>query len=196
MSATPEPFSLHTERLLIRPFSLDDLDAIHPILNAAFGEQPRAERRDWLAWTVMNYTALARLYQPPFGDRAIVLRAANTLIGAVGFVPSYGPFDLLRGFGEGAPAPSTGLHTHEMGLFWALGEPFRGHGYATEAARAMVEHAFDVLRLKRVVATTEHDNAPSVAVMRRLGMTILRNPSPTPEWFQTIGVLANPALHT
>ena len=56
----------------------------------------------------------------------------------------------------------------------------------------MVSYAFDELDLDRVVATTEYSNLRSIAVMRRLGMTIERNPNAEPHWFQTVGVLLNP----
>ena len=36
---------LETDRLIIRPFVLSDLDAIAPILDQSFGESPLAERR-------------------------------------------------------------------------------------------------------------------------------------------------------
>ena len=55
----------------------------------------------------------------------------------------------------------------------------------------MVAYAFAQLRLRRVVATTEHDNARSISVMRRLGMRIERNPLPEPAWFQSVGILDN-----
>ena len=57
----------------------------------------------------------------------------------------------------------------------------------------MVSYAFDELDLRRIVATTEHENFRSIAVMLRLGMTIERNPRAEPDWFQTVGVLVNPA---
>ena len=57
----------------------------------------------------------------------------------------------------------------------------------------MVSYAFDELELEQIVATTENDNFRSIAVMKRLGMTIERNPSDEPHWFQTVGVLVNPA---
>jgi len=184
----PDAMILHTERLTIRPFVASDLDDIHAILNAAFGEVPHTERVEWLDWTISNYTALARLFQPPYGDRAITLTESGMLIGAVGLVPSFGPFDVVL-----SDRP-TGLFTPEMGLFWALGEAHRGYGYATEAARALITFAFETLKLKRIVAMTEYDNTPSIRVIERLGMTVHHNPNPTPEWFQVVGVLANPAI--
>jgi ribosomal-protein-alanine N-acetyltransferase len=193
MSTTPGPFHLETDRLVVRPFVRDDLDTIQPIVDAAFGEESRGARQEWLDWTVMNYTALARLGQPPYGDRAVVLKATDTLIGAVGLVPSFGPFDTLPYFRDRTTGPPTGLFTPEMGLFWAIGEPYRGQGYATEAARALIDFAFTRLRLKRIVATTQYSNTRSIAVMQRLGMSIQHNPDPTPAWFQVVGILDNPA---
>jgi ribosomal-protein-alanine N-acetyltransferase len=182
-------FHLETDRLVIRPFVRGDLDTIHRVLNAAFGEESRTARQEWLDWTVMNYTALARLHQPPYGDRAVVLKATDTLIGAVGLVPSFGPFDMLPYFRD----RSTGLFTPEMGLFWVIGKPYRGQGYATEAARVLIDFAFTHLKLKRIVATTEYSNSRSIAVMQRLGMSIQCNPGPMPIWFQAVGILDNPA---
>ena len=103
----------------------------------------------------------------------------------MGFVPCLAPFGLLPSF---EPTP---YETPEIGLYWALRPAHWGHGYATEAAAALVTYAFDRLRLRRIVATTEHDNNRSIAVMRRLGMHIERNPGPEPAWFQTVGVLNN-----
>jgi hypothetical protein len=53
----------------------------------------------------------------------------------------------------------------------------------------VVNYAFGTLKLGRILAGTEYDNAASIAVMRRLGMRIERNPHPVPEWFQIHGVL-------
>jgi hypothetical protein len=45
------------------------------------------------------------------------------------------------------------------------------------------------LKLGRILAGTEYDNAASIAVMRRFPMRIERNLHPVPEWFQIHGVL-------
>ncbi|MCB0137554.1 MAG: hypothetical protein KDD75_20795, partial [Caldilineaceae bacterium] len=75
---------IETERLLLRPFLPEDLDAIFQILDVAPGDvdlddpaavaEAKAGRQAWLAWSILNYDALARLHQPPYGDRAVVLR--------------------------------------------------------------------------------------------------------------------------
>ena len=46
----------------------------------------------------------------------------------------------------------------------------QGHGYATEAARALLDLAFDGLGLHRVVARIDARNDASAAVLRRLGL--------------------------
>lgn len=187
---------LETTRLRIRPFALDDLEVIHRILDvdlatAEFGSegaQSRAKRERWLHWTVLNYEALARLYQPPYGDRAIVLEASGHLIGAVGFVPSFGPFGQLSAFSPSSEVPRPSLNSTEFGLFYALEPDCQRQGYATEAARAMIGYAFAHLKVGRVIATTTYDNAASIRVMEKLGMRIERNPLPNPPWFQVVGV--------
>jgi RimJ/RimL family protein N-acetyltransferase len=190
MTLMPE---LETGRLIIREFMRGDLDSIHRILNAGFGASPIEERRFWLDWVTRNYLALAHLYQPPYGDRAVTLKDTGLLIGAVGFVPSLMPFQLLPSFRVGN-TPESRFSQPEFGLFWAVAPEHQRRGYATEAARAMIDYAFNVLKLRRVVATTDYDNLASQAVMRRLGMTIEQNPTPgDPPWFQVVGVLANPS---
>ena len=54
---------------------------------------------------------------------------------------------------------------------WTLARDAWAYGYATEAATASLDYAFDELELSEVVAHTTSLNGPSQAVMRRLGMT-------------------------
>lgn len=181
---------LETERLTIRALEPADHDACQSLFRAIGwfdAALPDAEiferRRSWLDWAVANSRELARLYQPPLGERAIIERASGAFVGLVGYVPALEPYAQLPSFGavEGA------RNTFELGLFWAVMPEHQGRGIASEAARAMVENAFDRLRLARVVATTENDNAASTAVMRKIGMTVERNPFPDPPHFQTVG---------
>ena len=187
---------LETPRLLIRPFTPEDLDAIHRILDVELAEVDvgdggaltREARARWLSWTVLGYEQLAWLFQPPYGDRAVTLREGGEVIGAVGFVPCLAPFGqipALRGPEGGAGARG---YTPEVGLYYAISPGHQRRGYAAEAAGAMVRYAFEALRVARVVATTTHDNAASQAVMRRLGMRVETNPLPEPPWMQVVGV--------
>ena len=182
--------TLETDRLVIRPFVFDDAGEYRRLLDETFGHESYGAEdttRLLLEYHVLADKAHDALHQTPYEDRAIVRRSDGTLIGAVGFAACLAPFGQLRSF-DGAPH-----RTSEVGLFWALFPEHQGNGYATEAARAMVSYAFDELDLARIVATTEHDNLRSIAVMKRLGMTIERNPLAEPQWLQTVGVLVNPA---
>lgn len=80
---------LTTERLILRPFEMTDLAAVYHILDVENQElpRPRAERAQFLAWTVQNYHTLARLNLPPYGERAVVERQSGAVIGSVGLVP-------------------------------------------------------------------------------------------------------------
>ncbi len=173
---------LETERLQVRPLSVDDAAAVR----AVSGEP----HPGWLEWTAATYGQLEALRQPPYGERAICLRDDGELVGMVGVVPSMGPFGQLPGFG-GAIGPEDLLRP-EVGLYWAVAPGHRGNGYATEAARAVIDHGFAELGLARIVATTERDNLASIAVMRRLGMRVEQNRLPEPHWFQVVGWLDAP----
>lgn len=180
--------ALETKRLIIRALVLEDGDTYTRLLDAAFGTDgygSPVSKRVIFEFQAASDAGLALLHQPPYGDRAIVLRSSGEIIGSVGFAPALAPFGLLPSF-----EPSQHF-TPEVGLFWALFPDEQGHGYATEAAAAMVEYAFAELRLRRIVATTEHDNTRSINVMRRLGMRLERNPQAEPHWFQTVGILDN-----
>jgi RimJ/RimL family protein N-acetyltransferase len=180
---------LETNRLLIRPLAPDDIDAFATLMHESFGGpgDPDAYRARVTYYSIGD-RVLEELHQPPYGDRAVVLKEAGALIGAVGFVPCLAPFGQLPCFGriEGAK------YSPEVGLFYAVASEHRRRGFAAEAAAVMARFAFDDLHLQRVVATTEYDNMASAAVMRRIGMTVEHNPWPTPWWFQVVGVLERP----
>ena len=139
--------------------------------------------RRWFTWAVAAPAALADLQQPPYGERAVMLTSTSEVIGLVGLVPSFGPFSQLDGSSPGGP------WTPELGLYWALSPERRGHGYATEAAAALCRALFTVLNPRRLIATTEHSNIASQAVMHRLGMRMLTNPHSEPPSLQVVGVL-------
>ena len=185
---------LETERLNIRPCTMDDLDACHRLYldigwadMTASDSENRERRRKWLEWTVRNYEELARLLQPPYGDRVVELKDSNQFAGLVGLVPLLKPFAQLDSFG--GVAPELAPFSAEVGLFWAVTPALQRRGIASEAAGAIIEYAFRTLKLGCILAGTEYDNGASIGVMRRLGMKIERNPYPVPEWFQIHGIL-------
>lgn len=186
---------IQTNRLIIRPFVLDDLQGIHRILDVELGEagvsgdsQALEARRSWLEWTIAGYQQLHQLFQPPYGDRAVTLKSDGSLIGAAGYVPCLAPFSQLLSFGGFGPGQ---LYKPEVGLFYAIAPAYQGQGFATKAAQALVNYGFTDLKLKLIVATTNLDNQASIAVMRHLGMRIETNPYPEPEWMQVVGMIEN-----
>lgn len=54
---------------------------------------------------------------------------------------------------------------------WRLAQEYWGKGYATEGAKEALKYAFEVLKLKEVVAYTAPANRRSRAVMAKIGMT-------------------------
>ncbi len=192
--------TFETSRLVIRPFSLDDLDVIHRILDieladgdaGAIGATTRQRRAVWLRWTILGYEQFASLHQPPYGERAVVLKRSALVIGACGYVPCLDRFEQISGLSTVAPKAPVAFTTTELGLYYAISSAYQRQGYATEAAQAMIDYAFDELYLKRIIATATYDNAPSIGVMRKLGMRVEKNPFPDPPWLQIVGVLNNP----
>src|SRR5258708_4823238 len=105
---------LETDRLTMRPFERNDRDACERLFQTVWGH---GVRDDWLEWAVRNSDELARIYQPPYGDRAIVLRETGELIGSVGVVPSFGPFGTLPGFDPDPTGAAAKRFAPEVGLY-------------------------------------------------------------------------------
>jgi RimJ/RimL family protein N-acetyltransferase len=194
---------LETERLLIRRLAMTDLDAIYQILDVepvdagigTEGVKRRDERERWLRWTTLGYDEFEKLHQPPYGERGIVLRETGQLIGACGFAPCLDAFGRMPSFAIGELGEAGRLTSTQVGLFWAVAPAHQRRGYASEAARALIAYAFTFLHLHHIVATTTYDNDASMAVMRKAGMRIERNPSADPPWLQVVGVLHHPLVH-
>ncbi|HRQ37595.1 MAG TPA: GNAT family N-acetyltransferase [Chloroflexota bacterium] len=182
---------LETERVIIRELTMDDLEAINNILNNSFGsETPLSECQRWLQWTVLGYEMFAMLEQPHYGERAVVSKETGEIIGAVGIVPYLDTFNRVAAFNR---APSTSA-TAEIGLFWVIAPTHQRKGFASEAARALVEYLFTREKLGRIIATTGYENLASQKVMQKLGMTIQHLEEPQPPDQFVVGVLVNNVL--
>ncbi|MFW5927429.1 MAG: GNAT family N-acetyltransferase [Wenzhouxiangella sp.] len=82
-------------------------------------------------------------------------------------------FGALERIADGRVVGLAGMQPHDDGeieLGWWIWKAFWGLGYATEAARALIEYARDGLGLKRLVAVIEPPNTASVRVAEKLGM--------------------------
>jgi RimJ/RimL family protein N-acetyltransferase len=145
---------LRTERLRLRPWTTSPADLAR--LTDIYG---RDEVTRWLggAPTVLPEELVARwaavtARDDRFGCWAIELQD-GTVAGTV----------LLKPLPNGVGEVEVGWHLHPDS--W-------GHGYATEAARAVIERAFDA-GLPEVYAVVRPGNEASLAVCRRLAMTPL-----------------------
>lgn len=185
---------LQTERLVIRPFTPADITPTHQVL-ASIGwvddtldeKQQQEATGEYVRWCSLNHQQLAQLGQPPYGDRAVILKETDTLIGTCGLVPCLDTFAVFPSFG-GRP---DGFASAKMGLLWAIGSRYQNRGYASEVARSLINYALTELNLDHIIATTEFDNIPSQKVMVKAGMRLERNPYGEPPWLQICGIAAN-----
>ena len=77
-------------------------------------------------------------------------------------------------------------------LGWVLHPEHAGHGYATEAVRALIDLAFDGMGLRRVTAGCFAANEPSWRLMERVGMrretvTVRESLHRSGEWLDGMG---------
>jgi RimJ/RimL family protein N-acetyltransferase len=156
--------TLVTDRLVLRPFTLDDLAELAPIhaeesfwwypLRAGMSED---DTRDFLARVITRYET------DGFGVEALLDRSSGSLIGWAGLaVPHFLP--------EILPAVEVG---------WRLSEASRGRGFATEVGAAAVQWAFTEGGLDRLVSIYERENVASGRVMQQLGFIYSRTTSGT-----------------
>lgn len=151
MNAITQP-TLTTDRLLLRPFVLDDAPAVQRLA----GERAVADTTERIPHPYEDGFAEAWIAQPQrFSERkectfAIVLKDGQHLIGGIGLTLSMAH---LRG---------------ELG-YW-IGTPFWGQGYCTEAARAVLDYGFNTIGLHRIEGRNMSRNPASGRVMLKLGM--------------------------
>jgi len=145
--------TIHTERLTLRPFSLDDAGAV----------QRLAGDRDIAATTI--------LIPHPYPDGA-----AEEWIGTHAGMFEHGEGLTVAvtaragGVLHGAVSLTIDARHHHAELGYWIGKAYWGRGYATEAARAVVDYGFHTLKLHRVFAHHMARNAASGRVLEKLGM--------------------------
>ncbi len=144
---------LRTERLLLRPWRDSDRDPW-----AALNADPEVMAHFPSVLTRVEADAAFDRISAAIDERGWGLWAVDIDGAFLGFtglqpVPSDLPF---------APALEVG---------WRLARSAWGHGYATEAAQAALEVAFEELKRDEVVSMTAATNERSRRVMERLGMT-------------------------
>ena len=148
--------TLHTERLLMRPFEDSDLDAYAPI--------------------VMSEEVRRSLHLPDDFSRS------DAWLGMAQWRGQWA----LRGTGQwalveiesGLLVGRAGLHRPEVPewpgieIGWVLDPRWWGRGFATEAGARSIEYAFDQVGADQVCSVILPENVRSAAVATRLGFTL------------------------
>lgn len=153
--------TLETERLRLRPWRDDDLDAYAALcadpevmrwLGAKGTPLTRDETRDQLDGFRRRWA------DEDFGLWCAAPKDTDECIGFIGLaVPRFIP--------EILPCVEIG---------WRLARPWWDQGLATEGARRTVTFAFESVGLDRIVSVTRPENRGSWNVMQKLGMALER----------------------
>ncbi|BCL16259.1 GNAT family N-acetyltransferase [Micromonospora sagamiensis] len=153
-----------TERLLVRPWTREPAD-----LDALYDMYSRPEVVRWFGGGILPLTA---------PEQAVELLRRWELRGS-----RDGWYDIwaveLRGTGQVVgttmikqlPGPDDPVLTDDIEVGWHLHPDHWGHGYATEAARALIDREFAHTPTETIHAVVHPGNEPSKAVARRLGMS-------------------------
>ena len=122
-----------------------------------------------------------------FGFQAVVLKASGQAIGQVHIEPYVNMWYGVAG------DPETPVRNIEVELAFAFGKAYWGQGYAFEACQALVDYAFNELRVPRLVGGAQLTNERSVRLQRRLGFDVYENEDPdAPGRSNWVSVLNNP----
>ena len=153
-----EPFDvIEAERLILRPWLASDAGnlfalASDPAVGPAAGWPPHASVAE-------STEVIATVFAAP-EIYAVIVRETGELVGCVGF-----------NVGDAANMP---LDAGELELGYWVGKPYWNCGYATEAARAMVERGFSELGLTGIHAAYFEGNDRSRRVLDKLGFSFVR----------------------
>ncbi|HVO78920.1 MAG TPA: GNAT family N-acetyltransferase [Candidatus Bathyarchaeia archaeon] len=147
---------LETDRLRLRRFRHDDIEAVFAIIGDEVTMQyypKRFNRRDAAEWVERN---LRRYAENGCGLYAVTLMGSEEVIGDCG---------VIQQVIDGEPLLEVGYHFRRD--HW-------GHGYATEAARSCMGLAFHSYGAKKVISLIRPENVPSRRVAERNGMKMER----------------------
>ena len=146
---------LLTERLVLRPWTLDDADAALRAYGASDVARWLVPAMDQvldaaaMRLVLQQWVAEDARLQPPAGRWAIELRDDGRLIGGATLLP-LPPDD-----------------EYEIG--WQFDPEAWGHGYATETGHALALWAFEQ-GIEQVIALVRPANSRAMGMVRRLGM--------------------------
>lgn len=139
-----------TERLILRPLTEKDTDAVFALRSDAemmrFIREPQdlKESQNWIK------LVSSRWEKEKIGLGSIIEKSSNKFIGWCGL------WRLME--------------TGETEIGYAIDKNFWGKGFATEAAARYLRYGFEELNLDKIVAVARQENAASRNVMERLQM--------------------------
>ena len=144
---------LETERLLLRPMTIDDIDPLlrvftDPAVMQSFGGQ-LFDREQMEQWVRRN---LSHQDRHGYGLFSVVLREDGVIVGDCGLEH----MDI------------DGVAEVEVG--YDFRSDYWGRGLATEAATAVRDHAFHDLGVERLISLIRPDNSASCRVAEKIGM--------------------------
>jgi len=151
------PLPLRTERVVIRPYREDDATGLHEVFGSPevmkWTPSPPSKDVAETAQRLARAMAFTARQPPGMGLWAVELNDTSEFLGQVGLFP-------VEGKGP------------EVEVAYELAPRVWGHGYATEAARALVAYGFGELGLRRIVALILPDNARSRNVASKCGLVL------------------------
>ena len=149
------PPTFQTDRLLLRPWIEDDLESFHsavysdPVSFYGYHEniEESFQTLDSAIWMNRERTSEG------FGSWAVVRRLDNELVGIVNL-------DGINRMYYAIPQEDAGSTyiSLDVEVGYAFGKQFRGQGYATEACQAVIDYAFGILRIRRLVTPANSEN--------------------------------------
>jgi ribosomal-protein-alanine N-acetyltransferase len=147
------PFRIEGPRLFVRPWEPADRAVfMHKFVRDADMMLYINHGQPWPEEKVEAYFARQQKFLAEHGAcvGAVVLKQSGEVIGGAGIQPQ----DLSGDFE----------------FAWSIWKEHWNKGLATEAAQALKQHAFDVMRLPRVVAIADVPNLASIRIMQKIGM--------------------------
>jgi RimJ/RimL family protein N-acetyltransferase len=154
MKIFDENFTLQTERLILRPYRLEDWERVHIYGQSAdfckyepWGPNSEQDSKNFVSAMVREQNDKPRYRF----NLTVIDRISDLLIGGCG----------IRRDTEASSVGSLG---------WAINPKFQNRGLATEAARALIEFGRRDLNFAVIYALCDTRNAASARVMEKLGM--------------------------
>lgn len=141
---------LHTNRLLIRNFRAIDWEALYEMICLYQASELAAYDQPWPT-SPEEIESITEWFAGGDSFLAVCLKGTGQLIGFVALNEE----------------PHDGQPVFNLGYVFHFG--YHGQGYASEACRAVLAHAFEHLQAQRVVSGTAAANHASCRLLERLG---------------------------